>query len=209
MGGEIRGSGASSTHATRPARTGAPRVRGRAAALSALPDRRAGRRPLGGADVSRGVVGPGRRDDRLVRGIEPRVGDGTRRSSSHRRHLGSTAQRAVRDRDRELVRNRGRRRLRCRTRRSNARRRPRRYRRPTVPESSWSASARQTRPRAPRLRPDSPSPWPSGCDNSPMITVRVIGFVASLVPPGFGPGAGGFELPTNISATTHTLRFAP
>ena len=54
-----------------------------------------------------------------------------------------------------------------------------------------------------------PSPWPLGCDNSPMITVRVIGFVASLVPPGFGPGAGGFELPTDISATTHTLRFAP
>jgi hypothetical protein len=42
-----------------------------------------------------------------------------------------------------------------------------------------------------------------------MITVRVIGFVASLVPTGFGPGAGGFELPTDVSATTHTLRFAP
>jgi hypothetical protein len=57
--------------------------------------------------------------------------------------------------------------------------------------------------------PGQPSPYPPGCDDSPMITVRVIGFVASLVPPGFGPGAGGFELPTNISATTHTLRFAP
>lgn len=57
--------------------------------------------------------------------------------------------------------------------------------------------------------PGQVSPWPIGCDNSPMITVRVIGFVASLVPPGFGPGAGGFELPTDISATTHTLRFAP
>jgi hypothetical protein len=57
--------------------------------------------------------------------------------------------------------------------------------------------------------PGQPAPWPIGCDDSPMITVRVIGFVASLVPPGFGPGAGGFELPTNISATTHTLRFAP
>jgi hypothetical protein len=54
-----------------------------------------------------------------------------------------------------------------------------------------------------------PAPWPLGCDDSPTITVRVVGFVASLVPPGFGPGAGGFEIPTNISATTHTLRFAP
>jgi TadE-like protein len=53
------------------------------------------------------------------------------------------------------------------------------------------------------------APFPPGCDDSPMITVRVIGFVASLVPPGFGPGARGFELPTDISATTHTLRFAP
>ena len=54
-----------------------------------------------------------------------------------------------------------------------------------------------------------PSPYPRGCEDSPLITVRVIGFVASLVPPGFGPGAAGFELPTDISATTHTLRFAP
>jgi hypothetical protein len=57
--------------------------------------------------------------------------------------------------------------------------------------------------------PGRAAPYPPGCDDSPMITVRVIGFVASLVPPGFGPGAGGFELPTDISATTHTLRFAP
>jgi TadE-like protein len=57
--------------------------------------------------------------------------------------------------------------------------------------------------------PGVPSPYPRGCADSPMITVRVIGFVAALVPPGFGPGAVGFELPTDISATTHTLRFAP
>jgi TadE-like protein len=57
--------------------------------------------------------------------------------------------------------------------------------------------------------PGVPAPYPRGCDDSPMITVRVIGFVASLVPPGFGPGASGFELPTDVSATTHTLRFAP
>jgi hypothetical protein len=53
------------------------------------------------------------------------------------------------------------------------------------------------------------APYPAGCGGSPTITVRVVGFVASFVPPGFGPGAGAFELPTNISATTHTLRFAP
>jgi TadE-like protein len=57
--------------------------------------------------------------------------------------------------------------------------------------------------------PGVPAPYPRGCDDSPMITVRVIGFVASFVPPGFGPGANGFELPTDIAATTHTLRFAP
>jgi hypothetical protein len=54
-----------------------------------------------------------------------------------------------------------------------------------------------------------PAPFPPKCKDSPLITVRVIGFIASFVPPGFGPGATGFELPTNISATTHTLRFAP
>jgi Flp pilus assembly protein TadG len=57
--------------------------------------------------------------------------------------------------------------------------------------------------------PGVPSPFPPKCNDSPLITVRVIGFVASFVPPGFGPGATGFELPTDISATTHTLRFAP
>lgn len=57
--------------------------------------------------------------------------------------------------------------------------------------------------------PGLPSPFPPKCNDSPLITVRVIGFVASFVPPGFGPGATGFELPTDISATTHTLRFAP
>jgi Flp pilus assembly protein TadG len=57
--------------------------------------------------------------------------------------------------------------------------------------------------------PGVPSPFPPKCNDSPLITVRVIGFIASFVPPGFGPGAEGFELPTNISATTHTLRFAP
>ncbi len=54
-----------------------------------------------------------------------------------------------------------------------------------------------------------PAPFPPKCKDSPLITVRVIGFIASFVPPGFGPGATGFELPTNVSATTHTLRFAP
>jgi Flp pilus assembly protein TadG len=47
------------------------------------------------------------------------------------------------------------------------------------------------------------------CADTPMITVRITGFVASLVPPGFGVGAAGGELPTDVAATTHTLRFAP
>jgi Flp pilus assembly protein TadG len=47
------------------------------------------------------------------------------------------------------------------------------------------------------------------CADSPTITVRAVGFLASLVPPGFGAGEAGGELPTSVSATTHTLRFAP
>ena len=47
------------------------------------------------------------------------------------------------------------------------------------------------------------------CADSPTITVRAVGFLASLVPPGFGAGETGGELPTSVSATTHTLRFAP
>jgi TadE-like protein len=56
--------------------------------------------------------------------------------------------------------------------------------------------------------PGVPPPYPAGCDDSPLVTVRVIGFVASLVPPGFGAGARAFEIPTDIWATTHTLRYA-
>jgi Flp pilus assembly protein TadG len=50
---------------------------------------------------------------------------------------------------------------------------------------------------------------PLYCDDTPTVTVRVIGYVASLVPPGFGIGESGGELPTDMGATTHTLRFAP
>ena len=50
---------------------------------------------------------------------------------------------------------------------------------------------------------------PPYCTDTPTITVRVIGFVASLVPPGFGISSSGGEMPTEVSATTHTLRFAP
>ncbi len=42
-----------------------------------------------------------------------------------------------------------------------------------------------------------------------MVTVRVIGYIASLVPPISGFGWRGGEIPIDISATTHTLRFAP
>lgn len=47
------------------------------------------------------------------------------------------------------------------------------------------------------------------CDDSPTVTVRITGYIASLVPPGFGIGAAAGELSTDMSATTHVLRFAP
>jgi hypothetical protein len=50
---------------------------------------------------------------------------------------------------------------------------------------------------------------PPYCTDTPTITVRVIGFIASLVPPGFVISNSGGEIPADISATTHTLRFAP
>ena len=52
-------------------------------------------------------------------------------------------------------------------------------------------------------------PLPPYCDDSPTVTVRLIGHVASLVPPGFGVGGSGGEIPADIGVTTHTLRFAP
>ena len=57
--------------------------------------------------------------------------------------------------------------------------------------------------------PGATSPYPPYCSDSPTVTVRVIGFVASLVPPGLGLGESGGELPADFVATTHTLRFAP
>lgn len=50
---------------------------------------------------------------------------------------------------------------------------------------------------------------PLYCGDTPTVTVRIVGFVAALVPPGFGIGEQGGELPTSVMATTHTLRFAP
>jgi hypothetical protein len=46
------------------------------------------------------------------------------------------------------------------------------------------------------------------CDDPPTVAVHVVGFMASLVPPisGFGWHAG--EIPINVVATTHSLRFA-
>ena len=55
--------------------------------------------------------------------------------------------------------------------------------------------------------PDPTSPL--YCSDTPTVTVRLIGFTASLVPPGFGFGGSGGEIATDLSATTHTLRFAP
>jgi len=47
------------------------------------------------------------------------------------------------------------------------------------------------------------------CADTPTITVRLVGHVASLVPPGFGISGSGGEIPADVCATTHTLRFAP
>jgi Flp pilus assembly protein TadG len=49
---------------------------------------------------------------------------------------------------------------------------------------------------------------PAYCGESPTITVRVVGFMASLVPPSFGLGWHGGEIPLDVRATTHVLRFA-
>lgn len=53
------------------------------------------------------------------------------------------------------------------------------------------------------------APYPPYCGDTPLVTVRIMGYIAALVPPGFGPGAQGGELPADVVATTHTLRFAP
>lgn len=47
------------------------------------------------------------------------------------------------------------------------------------------------------------------CGDPPTVSVRLIGHVASLVPPGFGLGGSGGEIPADVGVTTHTLRFAP
>jgi hypothetical protein len=56
--------------------------------------------------------------------------------------------------------------------------------------------------------PAAPLPPSPRCGDPPTVTVHVIGFLASLVPPlsGFGWHAG--EIPIDVVATTHTLRFA-
>jgi len=53
------------------------------------------------------------------------------------------------------------------------------------------------------------SPFPPACGDSPIVTVRVIGYIAALVPPGLGIGAQGGEVPSDVVASTHVLRFAP
>ena len=53
------------------------------------------------------------------------------------------------------------------------------------------------------------APYPPYCTDTPTVLVRLVGHVASLVPPGFGLGGSGGEIPADIAVTTHTLRFAP
>ncbi|HSP64764.1 MAG TPA: TadE family protein [Candidatus Deferrimicrobium sp.] len=56
--------------------------------------------------------------------------------------------------------------------------------------------------------PLAPLPPTPRCDDPPTVTVHVIGFLASLVPPVSGLGWHAGEIPIDIVATTHTLRFA-
>ncbi len=57
--------------------------------------------------------------------------------------------------------------------------------------------------------PTPPLPPTPRCGDPPTVTVRVIGFLASLVPPLGSLGWHAGEIPIDIVATTHTLRFAP
>lgn len=56
--------------------------------------------------------------------------------------------------------------------------------------------------------PAAPLPPTPRCGDPPTVTVHVIGFLASLVPPLSGLGWHAGEIPIDIVATTHTLRFA-
>ncbi|MDQ6847248.1 MAG: pilus assembly protein [Candidatus Dormibacteraeota bacterium] len=56
--------------------------------------------------------------------------------------------------------------------------------------------------------PAAPLPPTPRCGDPPKVTVHVIGFLASLVPPLSGLGWHAGEIPIDVVATTHTLRFA-
>lgn len=55
--------------------------------------------------------------------------------------------------------------------------------------------------------PAPPLPPTPRCGDPPTVTVRVIGFLAALVPPFANLGWHTGEIPVDIVATTHTLRF--
>ncbi|MHB8717981.1 MAG: TadE/TadG family type IV pilus assembly protein [Candidatus Dormibacteria bacterium] len=56
--------------------------------------------------------------------------------------------------------------------------------------------------------PAAPLPPPPRCGDPPTVTVHVIGYLASLVPAIGAFGWRGGEIPIDVVATTHTLRFA-
>ncbi len=56
--------------------------------------------------------------------------------------------------------------------------------------------------------PAPPVPPTPRCGDPPTVTVHVIGFLASLVPPLSGLGWRAGEIPIDVAARTHTLRFA-
>lgn len=55
--------------------------------------------------------------------------------------------------------------------------------------------------------PAPPLPATPRCDDPPTVTVHVIGYLASLVPPISAFAWRGGEIPIDVVATTHTLRF--
>ena len=97
--------------------------------------------------------------------------------------------------DRELVRDRRERRLRAGLPRSSARRRPAEVQDADGPRVVVVCVSEADPPACTTPPPGQAAPYPPGCDDSPMITVRVIGFVASFVPPGFGPGGDRIRAP--------------
>lgn len=56
---------------------------------------------------------------------------------------------------------------------------------------------------------DDPCAGVPGCSESPNVTVRIIGYLASLVPPALGIGWKAGQIPLDVGARIHAQRFNP